>query len=132
MAIKDIQIDVSPIKRASSEFQIEHWFDSLFDRLNLTYLPQQRILKGRPDCLIGNIIIDFKYNITDRQLNQWVTSKGRQYIQEYFDTVSHILFALLPQISSSDNDILQILHNIPQTILETYDYHLIHLVFLLH
>ncbi len=86
MAIKDIQIDVSPIKRASSEFQIEHWFDSLFDRLNLTYLPQQRILKGRPDCLIGNIIIDFKYNITDRQLNQWVTSKGRQYIQEYFDT----------------------------------------------
>ena len=63
MSIKDIQIDVSPIKRASSEFQIEHWFDSLFDSLNLKYQPQQRILKGRPDCLIGNIIIDFKYNI---------------------------------------------------------------------
>ena len=53
MSIKDIQIDVSPLKRASSEFQIEHWFDSLFDRLNLTYQPQQRILKSQYEGMFG-------------------------------------------------------------------------------
>jgi len=86
MSIKDIQLDINQIKRASNEYQIEHWFDNLFDQLKLTYQPQYRILKGRPDCLIGNIIIDFKYKINDRQLNQWVNTKGKQYIQEYFNT----------------------------------------------
>jgi len=86
MSIKDIQLDINPIKRASNEYQIEHWFDSLFDKLELIYQPQQRVLNGRPDCLIGNIIIDFKYNISNRKLNQWISSKGRQYVQEYFNT----------------------------------------------
>ena len=33
--LKDIKIDLIPIKRASNEFQIEHWFDSLFDEIGL-------------------------------------------------------------------------------------------------
>ena len=86
MSIKDIPIDINPIKRASNEFQIEHWFDSLFDKLELVYQPQQRVLNGRPDCLIGNIIIDFKYNISNRKLNEWINSKGRHYVQDYFNT----------------------------------------------
>jgi len=86
MSIKDLEIDINPIKRASSEHQIEHWFESLFDMLELQYQPQQRILRGKPDCLIGDIIIDFKYNITDQQLNDWVNSKGKQYVQEYFNS----------------------------------------------
>ena len=45
VSIKDIEIDISPIKRATSEFQIEHWFDSLFDQIKLTYQPQKRILR---------------------------------------------------------------------------------------
>ena len=86
VSIKDIEIDISPIKRASSEFQIEHWFDSLFDQIDLIYQPQKRILKGKPDCLIGDIIIDFKYNLKKREISQWVSTKGRQYIHEYYQS----------------------------------------------
>ncbi|HEA71095.1 hypothetical protein LCGC14_0943930 [marine sediment metagenome] len=86
VSIKDIEIDISPIKRATSEFQIEHWFDSLFDQIKLTYQPQKRILTGKPDCLIGDIIIDFKFNLNKKEINQWASTKGRQYIQEYYSS----------------------------------------------
>ncbi len=78
------EIDLSQIKRASSEHQIEHWFESLFDKIELNYLPQQKLVKGRPDSLIGDIIIDFKHKISNNQLTKWIQSKGRQYIEEYF------------------------------------------------
>lgn len=84
--IKDLELDLNPVKRASNEYEIEHWFDSLFDKLGLTYQAQQRILCGRPDCLIGDIIIDFKYTISNKNLNKWVNLKGKQYLQEYFET----------------------------------------------
>ena len=86
VSIKDIEINIIPIKKAANEYEIEHFFDSIFDRAGLTYQAQKRILNGKPDCLIGDIIIDFKYNISKSQLNKWVSSKGRQYIQEYFNT----------------------------------------------
>ena len=85
-SLKDIKIDLSPIKRASNEFQIEHWFDSLFDEIGLTYQAQERILNGKPDCLIGDIIVDFKYNLKKSEINQWALSKGKQYIQDYFNS----------------------------------------------
>jgi hypothetical protein len=78
------RFDINLIKRASNEHQIEHIFEGLFDVVNLNYQAQNRLLKGRPDSLIGDIIIDFKYQISKRQLNQWVQTTGRQYIQEYF------------------------------------------------
>jgi SAM-dependent methyltransferase len=81
-------IDINQIKRASNEHQIEHWFENLFDNLGLNYISQQRLVKGRPDSLIGDIIIDFKFQISTSQLNKWVQSKGRQYIQEYFSVNS--------------------------------------------
>lgn len=84
--IKDKEIDINPVKRASNEYGVEHWFDSLFDEIGLSYQAQYRILNGKPDCLIGDIIIDFKYKISDKNLTKWVNSKGKQYIQEYFDT----------------------------------------------
>ncbi|TFG25576.1 MAG: hypothetical protein EU529_00765 [Promethearchaeota archaeon] len=83
---KEIEIDINKIKRASKEYDVEYFFNSIFDSLELEYQEQERILKGRPDCLIGDIIIDFKHNISKRQLNEWVNSKGRQYIQEYFES----------------------------------------------
>ena len=86
VSLKDIEIDINQIKRATNEYQIEHWFDSLFDKLDLNYQPQKRLLSGKPDCLIGDIIIDFKYNLKKREINQWVSTKGRQYIQEYYKT----------------------------------------------
>ena len=61
--LKDIEIDINQIKRSTNEHKIEHWFNSLFDNLELNYQPQLRILNGKPDCLIGDIIIDFKYNL---------------------------------------------------------------------
>jgi len=79
-----IEIDITKLKRASKEYDIEHFFNVIFDSLELEYKEQERLLKGRPDCLIGDIIIDFKYNINKKQLNEWVNSKGRQYIQEYY------------------------------------------------
>ena len=82
--LKDIEIDINPIKRATSEHQIEHWFNSLFDNLELNYQPQLRLLNGKPDCLIGDIIIDFKYNLNKNEINIWAANKGKQYIQEYF------------------------------------------------
>lgn len=82
--LKDIEIDINPIKRSTSEHQIEHWFNSLFDDLELNYQPQLRILNGKPDCLIGDIIIDFKYNLNKNEINIWAANKGKQYIQEYF------------------------------------------------
>ena len=82
--LKDIQIDISQVKRAKNEYQIEHWFSSLFDKLELNYQSQQRLLKGKPDCLIGDIIIDFKFNLKKREITKWVSAKGSQYIQEYY------------------------------------------------
>ncbi|MFX1569100.1 MAG: N-6 DNA methylase [Promethearchaeota archaeon] len=76
--------DISQVKRASNEHQIEHIFETLFDEANLTYQEQHRLLKGRPDSLIGDIIIDFKFNISERKLSQWVQSIGKQYLQEYY------------------------------------------------
>lgn len=84
--LKDITIELTPIKQATKEFDIEHYFDSLFDKLNLQYQAQHRVLQGRPDCLIGDVIIDFKYNISTADLTNWVKSKGKQYIEEYFAT----------------------------------------------
>ncbi len=52
--LKDIQIDINQVKRAKNEYQIEHWFSSLFDKLELNYQSQQRLLNGKPDCLIGD------------------------------------------------------------------------------
>lgn len=86
--IKDLQIDLNPVKKASNEFEIEHWFDSLFDKIGLTYQAQRRILNGKPDCLIGDIIIDFKYKISNKNLQDWVKTKGKQYAEEYFNTSS--------------------------------------------
>ena len=83
---KSIEIDITKIKRASKEYDVEHFFNKIFDSLELEYQEQERILKGRPDCLIGEMIVDFKYDISKRQLNEWVNSKGRQYIQEYFES----------------------------------------------
>ncbi len=82
----DIRLDLGALKRAKQEFDVEHWFATLFDQLGLEYEAQQRILKGRPDCLIGDVIIDYKYGISERELERWVRSKGRQYVQEYFST----------------------------------------------
>ncbi|MHA2339847.1 MAG: hypothetical protein ACXACX_21260 [Candidatus Hodarchaeales archaeon] len=48
--------DISQVKRASNEHQIEHKFESLFDEVGLSYQEQHRLLKGRPDSLIGDII----------------------------------------------------------------------------
>lgn len=62
--------DLTQVKRASNEHQIEHIFESLFDEVGLSYQEQNRLLKGKPDSLIGDIIIDFKFNISERQLNQ--------------------------------------------------------------
>ncbi|MBN1214677.1 MAG: N-6 DNA methylase [Candidatus Lokiarchaeota archaeon] len=84
--IKDLEIDTTKIKRASNEYDIEHRFDSWFDRIGLVYQAQNRILRGKPDCLIGDIIIDFKFKIKKKTLNLWVESKGRQYIEEYYKT----------------------------------------------
>ncbi len=85
-SLKDIEIDLTQIKRATKEFDIEHWFDSIFDQLGLEYLAQERVLNGRPDCLIGDVIIDYKYNISEKELDKWVKSKGAQYVEEYFST----------------------------------------------
>jgi len=86
LVIKDLEIDLGPIKRAKNEFEIEHWFDSLFDDLGINYQAQRRILSGKPDCLIGDVIIDFKYKISDKDLQSWVNSKGKQYLDEYTQT----------------------------------------------
>jgi hypothetical protein len=86
VSLKDIEIDITQIKRATLEQQIEHWFNSLFDKIGLTYQPQKRILKGKPDCLIGDIIIDFKYKLKKTQITQWASTKGRQYVLEYYKT----------------------------------------------
>jgi len=82
--LKDIEIDINQIKRSTNEHQIEHWFNSLFDNLELNYQPQLRILNGKPDCLIGDIIIDFKYNLKKKEINAWAATKGKQYVQEYY------------------------------------------------
>ncbi len=84
--LKDIELDTSQIKRASNEYQIEHWFSSLFDKLELNYQSQHRLLRGKPDCLIGDIIIDFKFNLKKSDISNWVSTKGKQYIQEYYKT----------------------------------------------
>ncbi len=84
--LKDIQFDTSQIKRASNEYQIEHWFSTLFDQLELNYQSQKRLLRGKPDCLIGDIIIDFKFNLKKNDITKWVSTKGKQYIQEYYKT----------------------------------------------
>jgi len=84
--LKDIDFDISQIRRAKNEYQIEHWFDSLFDKLELNYQSQQRLLRGKPDCLIGDIIIDFKFNLKKKEISSWVSTKGSQYIQEYHKT----------------------------------------------
>ncbi len=84
--LKDIDLDLRPLAQASKESDVEHWFDSLFDKLGLSYQAQHRVLEGRPDCLIGDVIIDFKYEIDDKTLEKWVQSKGMQYIEEYFQT----------------------------------------------
>ncbi|TFG09706.1 MAG: hypothetical protein EU535_08825, partial [Promethearchaeota archaeon] len=84
VSLKDIDLDLSPVKRATNEYQIEHWFDSLFDKIGLSYQAQERILNGKPDCLIGDIIIDFKYNLKKKNINVWASTKGRQYVQEYY------------------------------------------------
>ena len=76
--------DISQVKRATNEHQIEHVFETLFDEVGLNYQEQHRLLKGRPDSLIGDIIIDFKFKISERQLNQWIQATGRQYLQEYY------------------------------------------------
>ncbi|MBD3213371.1 MAG: N-6 DNA methylase, partial [Candidatus Lokiarchaeota archaeon] len=86
--LKDIIIDLGQLKRASKEFDIEHWFDSIFDQLDLEYQAQHRVLEGRPDCLIGDVIIDYKYDITEKEIENWVKTKGSQYINEYFSTRS--------------------------------------------
>ncbi|MBD3211257.1 MAG: N-6 DNA methylase, partial [Candidatus Lokiarchaeota archaeon] len=86
--LKDINIDLNQLKRATKEFDIEHWFDSIFDQLDLEYQAQHRVLEGRPDCLIGDVIIDYKYDITEKELGNWVKTKGSQYINEYFSTRS--------------------------------------------
>ncbi|MFW9873258.1 MAG: N-6 DNA methylase [Candidatus Thorarchaeota archaeon] len=86
VSLNTIDIDINKIKQASKEYDVEHLFNSIFDSLELEYQEQECILKGRPDCLIGDIIIDFKFNISRKQLNDWVNSKGRQYIQEYHKT----------------------------------------------
>lgn len=86
--IKDLEIDINPVKKASNEYEVEHCFDSLFDKIGLTYQAQHRILNGKPDCLIGDIIIDFKYKISNKNLHNWVNTKGKQYVQEFFDTRS--------------------------------------------
>lgn len=65
--LKDIDFDITQIKRATNEYQIEHWFSSLFDKLELNYQSQQRLLQGKPDCLIGDIIIDFKFNLKKKK-----------------------------------------------------------------
>ncbi len=67
---KDIQIDINQVMRAKNEYQIEHWFSSLFDKLELNYQSQQRLLKGKPDCLIGDIIIDLKFNLKKREITK--------------------------------------------------------------
>jgi hypothetical protein len=84
--LRDIEIDIRPLKQATKEYDVEHWFDSLFDDLNLSYQAQHLVLEGRPDCLIGDVIIDFKYDIDEDELNKWVEVKGTQYIEEYFKT----------------------------------------------
>jgi len=84
--LKDIEMDLTQLNKATKEFDIEHWFDSLFDRLELEYQAQERVLEGRPDCLIGDVIIDYKYKITENDLEKWVKTKGTQYINEYFST----------------------------------------------
>ncbi|HEC36758.1 hypothetical protein LCGC14_0606590 [marine sediment metagenome] len=81
--LKDIEFDTSQIKRASNEYQIEHWFSSLFDKLELNYQSQHRLLRGKPDCLIGDIIIDFKFNLKKSDISNWVSTKGKQYINVY-------------------------------------------------
>lgn len=84
VSLKDIDLDLNQVRRAANEYQIEHWFDSVFDKIGLSYQAQQRILNGKPDCLIGDIIIDFKYNLKKREIHEWAMNKGRQYVQEYY------------------------------------------------
>ena len=85
-SLRDIDVDISIVGRANSEYDVEHWFDSMLDQVGLNYQAQHRLVRGKPDCLIGDIIIDFKFHITPNQLNKWVSVKGKQYINEYFDT----------------------------------------------
>jgi len=94
------KLDINQIKRVSNEHQLEHIFESLFDEFDLNYQAQNRLLKGRPDSLIGDIIIDFKFKISERQLNQWVQTTGKQYIQEYYQ-INGKLPSLLIVISES-------------------------------
>lgn len=83
ISINGKEFDVNHLKRASNEHIIEHWFESLFDYLKLNYQSQHRLLKGRPDSLIGDIIIDFKFKINKNDLNRWIATKGKQYVEEY-------------------------------------------------
>ncbi|MFO8017539.1 MAG: N-6 DNA methylase [Promethearchaeia archaeon] len=83
---REFEIDLNGLKRAKEEYDIENWFDNLFEKLDLSYQAQHRVLEGRPDCLIGDVILDFKYNINEKELEKWVKSKGIQYIEEYFQT----------------------------------------------
>jgi len=101
VSLYKIEIDINKIKKASNEHNIEHFFNSIFDKLNLKYEAQKRILRGRPDCLIGDIIIDFKYKINKKQLTEWINSKGFQYIQEYH-SIKGKYPSLLIVISESD------------------------------
>ncbi|MHA1687838.1 MAG: N-6 DNA methylase [Promethearchaeota archaeon] len=83
---REVNLDLGSLKRATNEFEVEHWFATLFDQLGLEYEAQYRIVKGRPDCLIGDVIIDYKHGISENELKKWLHSKGLQYIQEYFST----------------------------------------------
>ena len=77
---------ISKVKKARNEAYVQQEFVSLFkDQLGLTLTLNEKIIKGFPDSLFEDIILDYKYakHFGETEEKNWIRTKGTQYMEEY-------------------------------------------------
>jgi len=77
---------ISKLKKARNEAYVQQEFISLFkDKLGLTLTLNERLIKGVPDSLFEDIILDYKFakNFGETDEKNWISTKATQYMEEY-------------------------------------------------
>jgi len=74
------------LKKARNETYVQQEFVNLFkDELGLELRLNERLIKGFPDSLFEDIILDYKFskNFSESQEKDWVKNKAKQYMDEF-------------------------------------------------
>lgn len=95
----ELDINIKSLRNATKKQEVQDWLEDICSYLGLNYNSQNKVFDITSHGLIKDIVIDVAYNIKEKELQNWVQTKGLFRVEEYKNAqgVNPILLILISE-----------------------------------